>query len=132
MPATFKKILIAEDDKPIAHALELKLAREGFVVRVAGDGEECLTFLKQEIFDLILLDLVMPKVDGFQVLEMMKPLKIPAPVIVLTNLSQQEDMERAQALGAAEVIVKSSMPLAEVVEHIARILETQGEIAVEE
>ena len=125
MPQSPSKILIVEDEKPIAHTLELKLAREGFIVRVAYDGEEAVTRLKQEIFDLILLDLVMPKIDGFTVLEMLKSLDVDAPVMVLTNLNQAEDRERARTLGATEFIVKSSTPLADVVAHVKQTLEAQ-------
>jgi len=124
MPTTtLKKILIVEDEKPIARTLELKLAREGFLVRVATNGEEGIVFLTQEIFDIILLDLVMPKMDGFTFLEQYKAMKLDTPILVLTNLSQAEDMDRAKALGATEFIVKSSTPLAEVVAHIKEELE---------
>ena len=120
---TLKKILIIEDEKPIARTLELKLSREGFIVRVAANGEEGVVYLTQEIFDLVLLDLVMPKMDGFAFLEQYKTMHLDTPVLVLTNLSQTEDMERAKALGATEFIVKSSTPLAEVVAHIKEELE---------
>ena len=82
-----KKVLIVEDEKPLARALEFTHA--GFETRTAHDGEDGLAVLEKEKFDLILCDLVMPKVDGFQVLQLLKDKKIRVPVIVLTNLDLQ-------------------------------------------
>lgn len=113
-----KRILIAEDEAAIAKALELKLTHSGFEVQVAGDGEEALALIEDQKFDVILLDLVMPKKDGFGVLEALKAKKNLTRVIVLTNLSQEEDLKRAQAMGAKEYFVKSDTPLAEVVKQL--------------
>ena len=113
-----KKILIVDDERPLAKALELKLTHEGIVAKAVFDGIEAVDILKSEKFNLILLDLVMPKKDGFQVLEDIKKMKITTPVIVSSNLSQEEDIVKAKDLGAVDYFVKSDTTLAEVVELI--------------
>jgi DNA-binding response OmpR family regulator len=109
------RILIAEDEKSMAHALELKLNHAGFEAESVGDGEECLDRMQKEPFDLVLLDLVMPKVDGFTVLETLQRQGNTTPVVVLSNLSQTEDENRARALGACGFFIKSNTSLADIV-----------------
>lgn len=118
-----KRILIIEDEKPLARALELKLTHAGFETKNAVNGEEGLAILKQESFDLILTDLMMPKVDGFAVLTALRERGNATPVIVLTNLSQVEDEKRARMLGAMGFFVKSDISVAEIVERIRRVFE---------
>lgn len=122
MPTKSKRILIIEDEKPMARALELKLAHAGFDAISAPDGESGLAMLETQSVALILLDLVMPKVDGFKVLEALKEKKNKTPVMVLTNLSQEEDEKRAKALGAEEFFIKSNTPIATIVEKVAQFL----------
>lgn len=122
MPEQSKKILIVEDEKPMARALELKLTHSGFEVKSAPNGEEALKILEQETFDLILLDLVMPKMDGFKVLEELSARGIKSKVIVTSNLSQQEDIKRAKALGAQDYFIKSNTPIANIVEYVNKAL----------
>ncbi len=117
-----QKILVAEDERPMAHALELKLTRSGYTVKTAFDGEEALQYLTSEPFDLVLLDLVMPKKDGFAVLQGLQDKHITTPVIVSSNLSQAEDAKRAKALGASDYFIKSDTPISKVVEHVRRVL----------
>lgn len=117
-----KKILIAEDDKPIAKALELKLKNSGFDVVTVVNGEDAMTEVEKGGFDLILLDLMMPKKDGFAFLEEAKTKKIKVPVIILSNLSQEGDMEKTRSLGAAGYFVKSNTPLIEIVANIKKML----------
>lgn len=117
-----KKILIIEDEKPMAHALELKLKNNGFNVTVAFNGEDGLNFLEKEPFDFILLDLIMPKIDGFKVLEKLQAKKNSIPVIVLSNLSQDEDKKRAETLGARGYFIKSNITLKSIIENIKQIL----------
>lgn len=93
--ATVKRILIAEDEKPMARALELKLTHEGFEAKAVFDGAAALEELEKSKYDLLLLDLMMPKMGGFEVLEQMKLKKIKIPVAVLSNLSQAEDEKKA-------------------------------------
>ena len=116
------KILVAEDEKPMAKALELKLTSVGFEVEVAFDGEEAIKKIKDNKYDLILLDLVMPKVDGFDVLKEIQNLKLSTPVIVSSNLSQEEDRKKAKDLGAKDYFVKSDTTLNELVEKVKQNL----------
>ncbi len=117
-----KKILIIEDEKPLAHALELKLSHEGFTVVATGSGEEALTFLEQDHFDLVLTDLIIPGVDGFKVLETIQEKKMKIPVIVMTNLNQEEDRKRASDLGATSFFVKSNSPISLIVETVKKVM----------
>ncbi len=116
--AEAKKILIIEDDKAMANALEIKLARAGFAVKSAGNGEDGLAILKKEDFSLVLLDLIMPKLDGFDVLEKLKEKGRKTPVIVLSNLSHPDDERRARELGAVDFLIKSNTPIAIIIERI--------------
>jgi len=116
-----KSILIVEDEKPLQHALELKLQHEGFTVTVASNGRECIDFVKNGTFDAVLLDLIMPELDGFQVLEQLKQLPNMPAVFVLSNLSQHEDEERVLALGARKFFIKSDTPLTTIVDEIKQI-----------
>ncbi|MEI8103727.1 MAG: response regulator [Candidatus Moraniibacteriota bacterium] len=115
-----KKILIIEDEQSLAHALELKLTHSGFEVRTALDGISGLELSDKETFDLILLDLIMPKMNGYEVLAQLKEKQNKTPVIVLTNLGQDEDKTRVESLGVIGFFVKSNTPLAEIVEYIEK------------
>ena len=117
-----KKILIVEDDKPMSRALELKLNNSGFTVKAVYDGEEAVAELSKNKYDLMLLDLMMPKMDGFGVLAALKEKKIKLPIIVSTNLSQESDVARAKSLGAADYFIKSDTPISAVVEHVKKVL----------
>jgi len=120
--SNMKKILIAEDEKPIAKAMELKLVHSGFEVQVAFDGEEALEALKKEEFDLVILDLIMPKRDGFSTLQEIKKRGIKIPVIISSNLSQEEDFKKAKELGAVDFFIKSNTPINDIVESIKKYL----------
>ena len=124
MAEVAKKVLIVEDEKPLARALELKLTRSGFQTKTVYDGAAALQAVSDEKFDLILLDLVMPKMDGFTVLEALKSHNIRTPVVVATNLSQEEDLKRVKALGAVDYFVKSDVPINAIVERIRKALGT--------
>lgn len=113
-----KRILIVEDEKPLSHALELKLGNEGFVTFVAHNGQEALEALKSGEYDVMLLDLIMPALDGFQVLQQVKALPHPPKIFVLSNLSQHEDEERAMAMGATKFFIKSDTALSTIVEEV--------------
>lgn len=117
-----KKVLVAEDEKPIAKAMELKLKHSGFEPTIAIDGEEALKILKTEKFDIIVIDLMMPKVDGFGVLEGVKKMGIKTPIIVSSNLSQKEDFKKAKELGAVDYFVKSNTPITNLLDNIKKIL----------
>ena len=81
-----KKILIAEDEKPMARALELKLNNSGFEAKAVYDGSEAMAELEKTKYDVMLLDLMMPVMDGFEVLEKIKKKKIKIKILVSTNL----------------------------------------------
>lgn len=117
---TKKKILILEDEKPLAHALELKLTHEGFEVVTTDNGELGLSILAKEDFDLVLSDLIIPGVNGFGVLESIRDKKMKMPVIIMTNLNQEEDKKRAEDLGAVDFFVKSNSTLSEIVEGVKK------------
>ncbi|MEI7425181.1 MAG: response regulator [Candidatus Staskawiczbacteria bacterium] len=114
------KILIAEDERAIAGALNLKLNHVGFDSSVAFNGREAMDNLQKEKYDLLILDLIMPQLDGFGVLAEIKEKGIKIPVIVASNLSQTEDINKAKELGAVDFFIKSDTPVAEIVEKIKK------------
>ncbi len=122
MPKEKKQILVIEDEKPMAIALKLKLEKAGFIVENAFDGQEGIEKLKSNKFDLALLDLVMPKVDGFGVLEEAKKQGIKTKIIITSNLSQNTDVTKAKELGAADFFVKSDIDISELVKKVVDIV----------
>lgn len=117
-----KKILIVEDDKPMAYALELKLQHENVEAKVALNGQEGIELLKKEKYGLVLCDLIMPVLDGFKLLEFIKEKEIKVPVIVLSNLGQAEDKKRARELGAVGFFVKSDTSIKAIVEEMIKFI----------
>lgn len=115
-------ILVMEDEKPLANALRLKLSNNGFNVQVAEDGKVGLELMKNNKYDLILLDLVMPVIDGFGVLEEMVKRGDETYVFVTSNLSQVEDKQRVEKLGVDHFFVKSDTSLAEIIDFINEFL----------
>lgn len=115
---TNKKIMIVEDEKPMLKVLTMKLQNEGFKIGNASDSDELFQKVKTENFDLIILDLMLPKMSGFEILEKLRSENIQTPVIIASNLSQEEDKKRAADLGAVDYIVKSDISLMEIVEKI--------------
>ena len=115
-----KKIILADDEKFIAIAYKDGLSRAGYDVTVANDGETALQIIETEHPDLVLLDLIMPKMTGFEVLKALKaqPQLQAIPVIILSNLSQATDETEAKALGAAEFLVKSNLSLEELIKRL--------------
>ncbi len=111
-------LLIVEDEKPIAHALQLKLASEGYRTYITSDGHEALNALSSQSFDGVLLDLIMPRKDGFAVLAEMKEKNNKIPIIILSNLGQESDKVRCKELGAAGYFVKADISIADAVRAI--------------
>lgn len=113
-------ILIVEDERGLQKTLSDALENEGFEVSSALDGESALQLLTKKRPDLILLDLVLPKKDGFEVLKELKSKEEikDIPVIVLTNLEGSTDIERALSLGATNYLIKANYQLPEIVEKI--------------
>ncbi|KKQ50298.1 MAG: Two component transcriptional regulator, winged helix family [Candidatus Woesebacteria bacterium GW2011_GWC1_38_13] len=122
------KILVAEDDKLLANAYKVKLAREGYDVLIAADGNEVISTIDNFVPDLIVLDLIMPKTDGFLVLEHLKKSDKwkNVPVLVSSNLSQSEDIVRATKLGADDYIVKSDLSMKVLGDKIKALLLKKG------
>ena len=124
MATTKTKILLIEDEEMLANMYEVKFQNEGFDITKALDGEEGLKKAKEIIPDLILLDIIMPKMDGFSVLKALKedPKTKNAPVILLTNLGQEEDIARGKEMGSVGYLVKANITPAEVVEQVKKQL----------
>lgn len=123
------KILIVEDDAFLADIYKTKLEMEGFKVMVAGDGERGLKMIQTKSPDLVLLDILLPKKDGFAILEEVKksggPIK-DIPVILLTNLGQNEDVDKGLNLGAVDYLIKAHFKPAEVAEKIKKYLKVSN------
>jgi DNA-binding response OmpR family regulator len=113
-----KSILIVEDERPLAHALELKLGHSGYETHTARTGVEGLKEAKTDKYDLILLDLILPELDGFALLEELHKAKKTTPIVILSNLGQEEDKKRVEKYNIAKYCVKSNMPLAAIVNTI--------------
>ena len=117
---TKKKILLVEDDQALAAVYKARLELEGFDVNHVGNGELALSSAIEYKPDLILLDAMMPKINGFDVLDILRntPETTNVRVIMLTALSQAKDKERAKELGADDYLVKSQVVISDVVERI--------------
>jgi two-component system alkaline phosphatase synthesis response regulator PhoP len=117
------KILIVEDEFFLRNILEKKLQAEGFDVILASDGVEAVEKTVKEVPDLILLDLILPKKNGFEVLEEIKkdPYLKDIPVIIISNLGQEIDIDRAKKFGVNEYLIKAHTSLDTVVEKIKEI-----------
>jgi len=120
-----EKILIIEDDKFLRELISRKLTEEGFNIAEAIDGEDGIKKIKEEKPDLILLDLILPGIDGFEVLSRVKEDSSLAsiPVIILSNLGQKEEVEKGLKLGAIDYLIKAHFTPGEIVEKIKSILE---------
>jgi DNA-binding response OmpR family regulator len=118
------KILLIEDDKFLRELIIQKLGKEGYEVVEAAEGETGLTKLKEEKPDLVLLDLILPGIDGFEVLSRIKQdsdvSKIP--VIILSNLGQKDDVQKGIDLGAVDYLIKAHFTPGEIVEKIKATL----------
>lgn len=122
MPSQPPRILVVEDERPMARALELKLQHSGFEVAVANDGQAALDILQKEKFALVLLDLMLPKVDGFGVIQVLRERKNKTPIIVTSNLSQEDDAKKVKELGAVGYFVKSDTPINKLVDYVVATL----------
>ena len=118
------KILIVEDDIFLQGLEAGKLKKSGFDIAAARNGTEAIAQITTPGIDLILLDLILPDFDGFEVLAKIKEAKLakPIPVIVFSNLSGDKDIEKAKKLGAVDFMVKSNFTLDELIEHIRVLL----------
>jgi DNA-binding response OmpR family regulator len=119
-----KKIVLIEDDQILLKALNMELLKQGYEILSSIDGQNGLALVKKEMPDLIILDLVLPKMHGFNVLEM---LKVDAntrkiPVIILSNLGQIDDVKKGIKLGAEDYYIKASTDLSDLSKKIKKLL----------
>jgi len=123
-----KKILIVEDDPFLIDIYTTKLKDSGFSVEVAKEGESALRKLNEEKFDLLLLDIVLPQIDGWEILEKVKSQKSKVKslenlkIVILSNLGQKEEVEKGLKLGATKYLIKAHHTPSEVVEEIKAVL----------
>ena len=114
-----KKILVAEDEEVLLNVIKDRFEAEGWEVITARDGEEAVVAIRKSRPDLVLLDLLMPKKDGFEVLKEIRgdpEFKTLPIIVVLSNLGSDEDIKKALALGANDYFVKTQHPMSEIVE----------------
>ena len=123
-----KKILLVEDDPFLIDIYTRKLKRAGFETVVAEEGKEALKLLQQKTFELVILDIVLPEVDGWAILKEIKELKQKnrdlenLKIIILSNLGQKEEVEKGLKLGATKYLIKAHYTPSQVVEEIKKIL----------
>jgi len=120
-----KKILFIEDEITIRETLAEALKAEGFEVDEASDGEKGIKKIEKDGYDLILLDVILPKKDGYEILKEKNKLQEKTPVILLTNLSGTEDITKALKLGAKSYLVKADYQIKEIVDRIKETLEKE-------
>lgn len=122
-----KTILLVEDEPLLANLLKQRLEKENFRVLLGRDGEEALKILETETPHLILLDIILPKVSGFEVMETIKtnPKLKQAPIIIISNLGQDSDVAKGQSLGAIEYFVKAQVSIEELVVKVKDFLEAE-------
>ena len=121
---TKSKILIIEDEEMLSTMYKVKFENEGFEVEIAHDGAEGLDMAIKTKPDFILLDIIMPKIDGFAVLKKLRENEgtKKTPVILLTNLGQDEDVSRGKELGAVGYLIKANNTPSEVVEKVKSLI----------
>jgi CheY-like chemotaxis protein len=119
-----RRILLVEDDRFLRKAAETTLKQQGYTVITAADGEEALRVARSAPPDLILLDVIMPKLNGFQVLDALKkdPTMAHIPVIILSNLGQDRDVQQAMEAGATAYFIKADLSLQALVQRVGETL----------
>jgi DNA-binding response OmpR family regulator len=120
------RVLVVDDDPDVLRLLQITLERDGFKPALAGDGETALRRIEAEDFDLVLLDVMMPLMDGWGVLQAIRSIPTPPKVIVVSAKAHPADRARAYGLGAAEYVTKP-FPLDALVGIIESVLERSGE-----
>ena len=122
------KVLIIEDDPFLLRMYAEKFEIEGFAVYVADDGQKGIRVAHKELPDIVLLDIILPKVTGFDVLKELKSSDETKniPIILLTNLSQRDDIDRGMELGASDYLIKAHFMPSEVVDKVKQILNNKN------
>lgn len=116
------KLLLVGDEKPLAKALMLKLTDSDFDIDYVDNGTDAYNHILKNKYDLVLLDLVLPGMNGFTVLEKVSKNKIPNPILVFSNLSQEEDIQKVMSMGAIGYLIKSDTSLNELIIYINKFL----------
>ena len=117
-----KKILVLEDDAALSKALCIKLKNDGYETIAVENGEDAISEINKRKFDLVIIDLVIPRIDGFGVLKYLRGKDTLVPVFVVSNLSQKEDIDRVFDMGANKYFIKSNVSLTEISENVEKIL----------
>lgn len=119
-----KKVLIVEDDPHISRVYEIQLMKEGLLTVIAHNGEDALKLAEDENPDLVVLDLMIPKKDGFWVLEEIRkePKFSKIPILIISNLGQNDDKKRALDLGATEYLIKVDQSIQKIIDKIKEYL----------
>ena len=118
------KILIVEDNTSLKKVMHNRLKEEGYNIDIVGNGNEALAAIEKADYSLILLDLIMPFKNGYEVLEALKEMEKSPRVIVLTNLAGKDQKQKAMDLGAEEVYIKSDISIQEVVDIVNKFFST--------
>ncbi|HAZ16556.1 MAG: hypothetical protein A3H59_00990 [Candidatus Jacksonbacteria bacterium RIFCSPLOWO2_02_FULL_43_9] len=118
MSKTHKHILIVEDDQPLAHVLSLKIEAAGLIPLICEDGGEVIGFLEKYPIGLVVLDIILPTKNGFEVLEELRNRSKVPPIVVWSNLEQEEDRDRARKLGIKDYFYKTKVSLTELLDYI--------------
>lgn len=124
-------VLSVEDDNFLRDLLARKLAHEQYKIKTAPDGETGLEMAREEKFSIILLDLILPGMSGFDVLEHIRKdsMNKETPIIVLSNLGQDADIEKAKKLGATDFLIKAHFGISEIIEKMNSLLESQKKVS---
>lgn len=125
MPEGHQKILLIEDEPLLANLLKQRLEKNSFEVLLARDGEEGLKILRETKPDLILLDIILPKISGFELMETLRNNTDfqQAPIIIISNLGQDNDIEKGQSLGAVGYFIKAKISIEELVQQVKDFIE---------
>ena len=123
MPETKKKILIVEDNASIMEAVVLALKEEGFKIDLANDGNEGVNKIKENHYDLVILDLVMPGSTGFEVMHELEMLGLHPPIIIYSNMPEEDTQAEALKLGAKDFLSKTTISLEELVKKVKKHIE---------
>jgi len=119
-----KKVLLVEDEPLLGNLLKQRLAKNGFDVTLAKDGQEALDIIGEKKPDLVLLDIILPKISGFEFLEKLQsdPVSPKTPVIIVSNLGQEGDLARGESLGAVGYFVKAKVSMEDLVQKVTEFL----------
>jgi len=122
---TKKRVLIIEDEVALLYALQSKLSIEGFEAEAVSTGKEGLKLLQEKKYDLLILDIILPDTDGFEILKQVKenPKTKAIPCVIISNLAEKDNIDRGISLGAKDYLPKSRYHLNEIIDKIKSFLE---------